>query len=219
MNATRSHLRTRLLLLGLGAILAIDAAGTPAAAKPDETWNWPLTPEPVVVAPFEAPAGPYGPGHRGADLAGTVAQSVTAVDAGRVSFAGSVAGRGVVVVDHGRLRTTYEPLLVAVDPGDEVRAGDVLGSLTLAGGHCLPASCLHLGARAGDVYVDPLPFLGRGPVRLLPLDGAPAPRPSRGPPPVHARPVPIHAPVVAVPIHRPVSPVWFYAVPHRRWPG
>ena len=36
-------------------------------------WVWPLTPRPIVVHPFRAPAGPYGPGHRGVDLSAQVA--------------------------------------------------------------------------------------------------------------------------------------------------
>lgn len=162
------------------AVVAAAVAHT--AAQVREPWVWPLNPQPTVVRVFEPPLGPYGPGHRGADLAGRVGQAVLAVDDGRVSFAGKVAGRGVVVVDHGRLRSTYEPVLVAVGRGDRVDAGQLVGTLTLAGGHCLPSACLHLGARTGDVYVDPLRYLSVGPVRLLPLDGwAAGPAATRGP--------------------------------------
>ncbi|CAN5846531.1 hypothetical protein BH20ACT6_BH20ACT6_21300 [soil metagenome] len=166
--------RRRCLLVVLAVGLLVTVGAPSAVAGRPAPWVWPLQPRPAVVRAFEAPLGPYGPGHRGADLAGSVGQPVLAVDDGRVSFAGTVAGRGVVVIDHGRLRTTYEPVLVAVSEGDRVAAAQVLGTLTLAGGHCLPAACLHLGARAGDVYVDPLQYLGTGRVRLLPLDGQPA---------------------------------------------
>jgi hypothetical protein len=78
----------------------------------------------------------------------------------------------VLVVDHGRLRSSYEPLLPVARRGEAVQAGDLLGTLTLVGGHCLPSPCLHLGARAGDSYVDPQPLLGGRAVRLLPLSGS-----------------------------------------------
>ncbi len=158
------------MLVALVASAIVAAVGGPATARQGPPWSWPLQPRPEVVTPFEAPAGPYGPGHRGVDLAATVGQPVLAVDAGRVSFAGAVAGRGVVVVDHGLLRSTYEPVLRVVARGDRVAAGQVVGTLTLAGGHCLPTACLHLGARIGDRYVDPMDYLGGGPVRLLPRD-------------------------------------------------
>jgi hypothetical protein len=130
---------------------------------------WPLRPQPEVVAVFDRPAGPYAAGHRGVDLAGAVGQPVLAVAAGEVSFTGQVAGRGIVVVDHGRLRTTYEPVRPLVRPGEAVAAGEVVGTLAVFGSHCLPSACLHLGVRDGADYLDPLDFLTTGPIRLLPV--------------------------------------------------
>lgn len=107
------------------------------------------------------------------DLAGRVGQSVLAVAAGRVAFAGSVAGRGVVVVDHGALTSTYQPVSAYVSKGAHVSAGQPLGSLELIGSHCLPDACLHLGAKSGETYLDPLDLLPSRPVRLKPLKGFP----------------------------------------------
>ena len=58
-----------------------------------------------------APDAPFGPGHRGVDLAGSVgAAGARRPAAGTVVFAGPVAGHGVVSVQHDDgLRTTYEP--------------------------------------------------------------------------------------------------------------
>ena len=89
--------------------------------------------------------------------------------AGVVSFAGSIAGRGVVVVDHGDTRTTYEPVIPGVEVGDAVAAGARIGVLALPGSHCLPRACLHWGWLRGATYLDPLRLVGAGPVRLLPL--------------------------------------------------
>lgn len=117
------------------------------------------------------PEAQWGPGHRGIDLLGTVGQRVLAIGDGTVSFAGMVAGRGVVVLDHGRLRSTYEPVTPQVRRGDQVTGGQVIATLAAVQSHCPPAACLHLGVRRGDVYLDPLSLLGAQQVRLKPLGG------------------------------------------------
>jgi murein DD-endopeptidase MepM/ murein hydrolase activator NlpD len=136
---------------------------------------WPLSPTPRVVRAFEPPAAPWGPGHRGVDLAGAVGQPVRAALPGRVSFSGPLFGRGVVVVDHGATRTTYEPVSGRLPVGAAVDRGTVIGALELAGSHCWPAACLHWGWRRGETYLDPLLLVGLGRVRLLPWAGAPVP--------------------------------------------
>lgn len=160
----------RLLVLGLVVAVSVVSGGADADEMPSGTGEWPLGPRPVVVAGFESPATPYSAGHRGVDLAGGPAQSVQAALAGRVSFAGRIAGRGVVVVDHGGFRTTYEPVAAIVEVGDLVRAGSRIGHLELFGSHCFPAWCLHWGLIEGrDQYLDPLTLVGAAPVVLLPL--------------------------------------------------
>jgi murein DD-endopeptidase MepM/ murein hydrolase activator NlpD len=115
------------------------------------------------------PASPWGRGHRGVDLAGHTGQQVHAAASGVVTFAGRLAGRGVVVVDHGSTRTTYEPVGASVQVGDRVAAGAVIGRLQLFGSHCFPHACLHWGLIEGrDHYLDPLSLVGAAPVRLLP---------------------------------------------------
>jgi murein DD-endopeptidase MepM/ murein hydrolase activator NlpD len=152
------------LLLSAATSYARDEGGT------GPPWVWPLDPTPAVVAVFSPPDHVYGPGHRGIDLAGTPGQTVLAVAAGEVTYAGQVAGRGVVVVDHGRLHSTYQPVDADVGVGDLVEAGEPLGRLTSAHSHCAPSACLHLGAKRGQAYVDPLSLLGGRSVRLKPLD-------------------------------------------------
>lgn len=132
---------------------------------------WPLHPTPAVVSGFDPPRSRYGAGHRGVDLAGRPGQPVRAAAAGRVSFAGSIAGRGVVVVSHGATRTTYEPVTAVVGVGARVAAGDRIGTLQGGGSHCPPAACLHWGLLEGETYLDPLTLVGAGPVRLLPFLG------------------------------------------------
>ncbi len=168
--------------------LLVTVAGLLAAAPEavaGASWGWPLAPRPQVAARFVAPAGPYAPGHRGVDLVAPAGAPVLAPAAGTVAFAGRVAGRGVVSVDHpGGLRTTYEPVAARVARGEPVAPGTVLGLLEAGPSHCPPATCLHWGLRRGVVYLDPLARLGQVRVRLLPvwaLDGQPlsAGRPGR----------------------------------------
>src|SRR5262249_19635547 len=118
---------------------------------------------------FEPPSDPFGPGHRGIDVSGSTGQRVLAIGNGRVTFAGSIASRGVVVVRHGALRSTYEPVTALVRRGDTVTAGQPIGLLQVTGSHCRPTACLHLGVRDGDEYVDPMDLFGHRPVHLKPL--------------------------------------------------
>lgn len=115
-----------------------------------------------VVRGFDPPAQDWLPGHRGVDLAAPVGSRVRAAASGRVSVAQVIAGRGVVTIVHGELRTTYEPVRASVRVGQRVDAGDVIG--TVEAGHCA-AGCLHFGLKRGDEYLDPL---GGSDVRLLP---------------------------------------------------
>jgi hypothetical protein len=115
------------------------------------------------------------------DLSGSLGQPVLAAHVGSVTYAGRLAGRGVVVVTRGAERTTYEPVDALVEVGDTVTAGQVLGRLELFGSHCWPRACLHWGLLRGERYLDPLTLVGSGPVRLLPLGtgtGAPLAAPA-----------------------------------------
>lgn len=171
-------LRQRRALGLLGALAWLAAGPLLAAGSAAATagWRWPLDPPVAVVAEFSAPSGPFAPGHRGVDLGGRVGEPVRSAGAGLVAFAGVVAGRGVVSVDHpGGLRTSYEPVAATVARGDQVGAGAVLGRLEAVASHCPPAACLHWGLRRGDIYLDPRSLLGAVRVRLLPVWGSIAP--------------------------------------------
>nr|WP_308408640.1 M23 family metallopeptidase [Streptomyces sp. AC627_RSS907] len=174
----------------VAAAVSVPVTGTgrvPDPAVPAVARHWPVGTRPAVTRGWEPPATPYGRGHRGVDLAAAAGAPVRAVAAGRVSFAGRVAGRGVVSLEltgtgtgtgEPPLRTTYEPVEVSVAKGDEVAAGEVLGTVGATGSHCV--GCLHWGLLRGDVYLDPLSLLppwllNGGPSRLLPVLGVPLP--------------------------------------------
>ena len=135
--------------------------------------QWPIDPA-EVAAEFDPPESDYGRGHRGLDLEVQQGQEVVAAADGVITFAAPLAGRGVVVVDHGEVRTTYEPVAAEVAVGDQVLSGQHIGTVTLtAVGHCTPATpCLHWGLRRGDEYLDPRLLIPRGKrrIELVPWD-------------------------------------------------
>jgi Peptidase family M23 len=135
--------------------------------------GWPLQPRPEVLRGFELPAKPWLRGHRGVDLAGRPGQPVLAATPGTVTYAGPLAGRGVIAITFGARRTTYEPVVPEVQVGATVRTGTVIGRLSAAGSHCLPRTCLHWGLLQGKQYLNPLTLLPNRPVRLLPLTNVP----------------------------------------------
>ncbi|MFE5995807.1 peptidoglycan DD-metalloendopeptidase family protein [Streptomyces sp. NPDC056454] len=167
---------------GRGAEDSGDIDGT--FAELDGGPVWPLVGRPSVLRGWDPPATPYGRGHRGVDLAARPGDAVLATATGRVSFAGRVAGRGVLVVELAGsgappLRTTYEPVRALVDKGDKLVAGQPVGVLEPGPFHCVPG-CLHWGLRRAEVYLNPLlllppALLRRGPSRLLPVFGVPEP--------------------------------------------
>ncbi len=153
------------LLLVLAPAPASGAMSTASSVG----WVWPVDGPHEVSRPFAPPAFRYGVGHRGADLPAPPGSVVRAAGSGRVSYAGLLAGRGVVVVVHGDLRTTYEPVEATVSLGQRVDAGTPLGRLAPGHGGCPVAACLHWGLRRGDDYLDPVPLVERPPLRLLPV--------------------------------------------------
>lgn len=136
------------------------APDVPAGSR--ARYAWPVVGQ--VVDGFRAPSNPYGPGHRGVDLAVAPGTPVRAMGPGTIGFAGVVAGRAWVSVDHvGGVRTTVGPLSTIV-----VRVGDRVGRQVLgtaaatahADARRTVTGRLHVSARVDGAYVDPTLLVG-----------------------------------------------------------
>jgi murein DD-endopeptidase MepM/ murein hydrolase activator NlpD len=138
-------------------------------------WQWPVHGSgggpPQILRGFHPPAQRWLAGHRGVDLAAPEGTPVLAAGPGTISYAGTLFGQGVVVISHGSVRTSYEPVTPSVHVGDVVARGSPIG--TLAAGHCAGRACLHWGLltghRHGVRYYDPLVLLGLSHLRLEPV--------------------------------------------------
>ncbi len=131
-----------------------------------------------VTDPFREPPCPYCAGNRGLEYQVGVDADVRAVEAGVVSWAGTIAGTRYVVVRHGDgWRTTYGRLTAS-----SLRTGDPVGRRGVIG---TASGSFYFGLRVGEEYRDPAPHLGQlvGRPRLIPLDGTAA----RLPPPPRLR--------------------------------
>ncbi|WP_173924273.1 murein hydrolase activator EnvC [Agromyces sp. Marseille-P2726] len=179
-SGRRRHLAaaSRVLAAVVVALVTIGSEATGAvavSARPwnepshgdhDPQWSWPV-PAPIrVVDPFRAPPTPYAAGHRGIDLRIEPGAVVVAAAPGTVSYAGQVAGRGVVAIDHGGgVVSAIEPVEASVAQGAPVAAGDAI-AVVGSGGHC-DARCVHFGVRVDGEYVSPFLFLGGLPRAVL----------------------------------------------------
>ncbi|MDH3294418.1 MAG: M23 family metallopeptidase [Acidimicrobiia bacterium] len=137
-----------------------------------QSWRHPV--DAPIVDFFRPPSGPYGAGNRGLEYGTIPGQSVMAVAAGDVMFAGPVGGSLFVVIAHSpALRSTYaylDRILVAV--GDRVGQGETVAEA---------GAGFHLTARLRGRYVDPLPYFGVAwSVRLVPTEQGPMVGPDRG---------------------------------------
>lgn len=158
-----------IVLLACAAVLAtvvnsspVGAAGDSGARPQARPGDYAPPVQGPVIDPFRAPLGPYGPGNRGLEYATGPGAPARAIGGGTVSFAGQVAGRLVVTVEHpDGLRSSLVGLAtVSVTRGQAVERGQPLGRT---------GSRLHLGVRRGEQYLDPATlFARRGPARLVP---------------------------------------------------
>lgn len=161
--------RCLLILIILIVMLPI-----PVARAAPSRWNWPLSAHSISRI-FAPPSVRWGAGHRGVDLIGSAGETVFAAGAGTITFAGRVAGRGVIsIAHHAGLRTTYEPVTASVTVGMTVAIGAPIGILETGHAGCPAAVCLHWGLKRKEIYLDPLSLFLRRQIRLLPLRDSPS---------------------------------------------
>ena len=153
-----------------GAVEAPSAAPAADRRAPRSAYTWPTGGPAAVLEGFDPPAVVWGSGHRGVDLALAAGSPVLAAGDGTVVFAGMVAGRPVVSIDHADgIRTTYEPVEAVVSAGEAVGRGQVIGTL-VAGHRSDGVDALHWGARTGPkTYINPLRLLDPPIIRLKPV--------------------------------------------------
>ena len=161
------------LAIALGSATAGIGPGLTATAqraRAGAVLSPPLPPPLTVLRSFAPPLHAWDAGNRGVNLAAYPGEAVSAANSGVVLYAGLLAGRGVVSIRGGALRTTYEPVDPIVHAGDDVVAGQLIGYVAVATDACgPPGSCLHWGALQNDVYVDPMKLVGVPRIRLLPI--------------------------------------------------
>jgi murein DD-endopeptidase MepM/ murein hydrolase activator NlpD len=155
----------------LSATFMLGVAGPATAVTgPGRGFHPPLPLPLAVVRGFAPPVHPWESGNRGVDLAAFVGERVYAATPGAVLYAGELAGRGVISIRDGTLRTTYEPVDPVVHAGDLVTQGELIGYVSDVLDNCgPPGSCLHWGALRTNVYVDPMGLLRAPAIRLLPI--------------------------------------------------
>ncbi len=157
MRAHPAQIVGVLALVVSAALLSGPAAeGAVGASTTEDGWG-PLPHSRPIEAevhdPWRAPDHQFGPGNRGIEYDSAPGATVRASQAGRVTFAGAVAGVRWVTVRHsGRLRTTVGPLeSIDVAVGESVGRGDLVGR---ASGR------LHFSARLDGDYIDPALLFG-----------------------------------------------------------
>lgn len=162
--------------------LGVAPPGIVAAAET----GWPLSRDSEVVLGFGASyTGTDGRSatHRGIDIAGTPGEDVLAPSSGEVRFVGRVpASAGgtqlaATILRPDGVSLTFMPLLDAcVSSGDTVSAGQRIAGLAPGGDASSSGTHLHVGARRGDLYLDPMQFLiaPRPTVAGLPAAALPA---------------------------------------------
>jgi murein DD-endopeptidase MepM/ murein hydrolase activator NlpD len=158
--------------LTLGLCLALIFVLAVSPAKPAQCdsmcaglWDWPIG-SGVVVKEADIPKEDWNPGHRGVDLLAEIDGSITAPESGEISFKGSVFGVPVVVIDHGELRSTFQPAQTELDVGTPVKKGQIIGTISQKSSHCETEICLHWGVIQDETYLDPIKQI-KGEIVLL----------------------------------------------------
>lgn len=160
-------------LISMAILTWLQAEAVVGQPLPASPWNPPLESPVRLVNQYRQPNSDYSAGHRGVDYLVQPGQPVMAPADGAVWFAGRVAQRPVLSLQHqGGLLTEFEPVCTDLSKGEAVFAGQQIGFVCPANTdyvpHCTAANCLHFSLRSQGQYLSPLIFIGGlNPSRLL----------------------------------------------------
>ena len=160
-----------ILLLCSTAALGSHSGQLASSTKDSPIWSAPVagTAREDILQPFIPPAMPWSAAHRGVDLRAASGQ-VVAPASGEVTFVGTVVDRTVLTIRHSNgLLSSFEPIETELEVGDEIVAGQSIGSVATESSHCA-VRCIHWGVRrpdawhientVRDLYIDPAFLLG-----------------------------------------------------------
>lgn len=154
------------LTIALATVLLTSPVYSPSNR---ERWPSPTASGFSIQRLFDLPRGEYQAGHRGIDIRASQGDEVRAPTSGTVHFAGDVVDRGVLTIERAdHTLVSFEPVSASVLVGDQIQVNDLLGSVSGAS-HC-GTSCLHVGVRVDNHYVNPLRYFFAGRPQLLPLN-------------------------------------------------
>ena len=135
--------------------LLVTATGALAATG----WQAPLRPL-TVTRPFEPPPTPYAAGHRGVDLAVSLASECWLRRRASSASPGTLAGGAWLSSSMARCAPPTNRYWRSCGVGAQVTGGEQIGVLQPGHPGCPAAACLHWGLLRGDTYLDPLGMLG-----------------------------------------------------------
>jgi murein DD-endopeptidase MepM/ murein hydrolase activator NlpD len=148
---------------GGGGPAAITPAPTEARRTPNRD-GWVLPVEGTITSRFggrESPTTGAPDNHTGLDIAAPGGTPIQAAKDGVVKFSGENGGYGnLVIIDHGDGTETYygHASALHVQPGQQVKAGDVIASVGTTGNST--GNHLHFEIRQNGTPIDPAPYLG-----------------------------------------------------------
>lgn len=113
-----------------------------------------------MVGAYDPPPKRWMPGHRGVDLVAAPGQEILAPASGVVSFSGKVVDREVLTITtEDGYRISFEPVADPLPRGSPVTRGQPVARRHEDRPHEPCGTCLHLGVRSGEDYLNPLLFL------------------------------------------------------------
>jgi murein DD-endopeptidase MepM/ murein hydrolase activator NlpD len=172
---------TGLILLQTTFASASSQTGLEEFETAASAWQLPFASPHRLVRQYLQPNSDYSAGHRGVDFAGSVGDELLAPADGIITVAKQIVNRPIIAIKNGiQIVTELEPACTSLPVGSQVRKGEPIGRVCLAGPdykqHCAVETCIHFSLRVNGQYLSPLKLIGGlNPSRLISeLSSAPA---------------------------------------------